>query len=119
MSDQLKNKTGLGIFLIVLGGFLLLDRMDVIMLPWFFFTWEAILITVGIYQIAVRNRWESGIIIIAIGSAFLLPDIFNVTFREIFRYWPALLIIIGVVILIRHLDENNNVRINNQDHENR
>ena len=119
MSDQLTKKTGLGIFLVVLGGLLLLDRMHVVMLPWFFFTWEAILITVGIFQIVVKNRWESGIIIIAIGSAFLLPEIFDISFRELFRYWPSLLIVIGVVILIRHLDENRRVNANNHDHENR
>ena len=119
MSNNSTRKTGLAIFLIVIGGLLLLDKMHLVMLPWFFFTWESILIVIGLYQIAIKNSWESGVIFIAIGGAFLLPDIFDITFREIIRFWPALLIVIGVIILIRHLDESNRININNQDHESR
>ncbi len=102
------------VLLIVIGSFLLLHRLHLIYIPWYIFTWQFLLIGIGVVLIITKDRWESGVVLITLGGAFLLPRVIDITFREIWQYWPALLIVIGIVMLIRHLEPNksNNNHIN-------
>ncbi len=100
------RKSVLAVILIILGAVLLLNKLDFFFIPWYFFTWQFLLIGIGVLIIVTQEKWEGGLILITIGSAFLLPRVFDISFREVFDYWPVLLIVVGVAILVRHLDGN-------------
>ena len=78
----------LGIVLMFLGLFLIADLADII--PWrlrdFLFTWQALLIILGL-------------ILIVIGSFFLLPRILHVPNYWGSLFWPSMLIILGLVVI--------------------
>ena len=91
----------IGIILIVLGGLLMLNTLDIVTWPirHYFFNWKTILIIIGLVLIGNKQRKVSGIILISLGVAFWLPSIFdvNIQFHQVF--WPMLLIGLGVVVI--------------------
>ncbi|MDH5379706.1 MAG: DUF5668 domain-containing protein [Cyclobacteriaceae bacterium] len=105
MSQTTSKHTVAAVLLIVTGTILLLAQLDLMIIPWFIFTWQFLLIAIGFILIVTKNKWESGATLMAVGTAFLLARIYHISYRDIWQYWPALLIIIGVVMLFRHLDE--------------
>jgi predicted membrane protein len=91
----------LGIVLMFLGLFLIADMADIV--PWrlrdFLFTWQALLILLGLIFLSNRENKGTGIVLIAIGSFFLLPRIINVPYYWRNLFWPSLLIVLGLVII--------------------
>ncbi|MDH5610284.1 MAG: cell wall-active antibiotics response protein [Cyclobacteriaceae bacterium] len=88
----------LGLFLIFIGVLFLLNNLDLLpRLPWWVFTWEMLLITIGLFNLITGNRTPA-IILIGIGSFFLIKDAFYWNWRD---YWPVILIIIGVAFIFR------------------
>jgi predicted membrane protein len=99
----------LGIVLMFLGLFLIADLANIFHMEWrlrdFLFTWQALLILLGIIFLSNRENKGTGVILIAIGAFFLLPNIA----REIRSidlpdywgslFWPTILIVLGVVII--------------------
>jgi predicted membrane protein len=63
------------------------------------FSWQTLLIAIGIINIANDSSRGMGWILIAIGGFFMVSDIYDLptSFRHVF--WPALLIIIGIVLI--------------------
>lgn len=63
------------------------------------FSWQMLLIAIGIVNIANDSSRGIGWILIAIGGFFMISDIYDLptSFRHVF--WPALLIIIGLVMI--------------------
>lgn len=63
------------------------------------FSWQMLLIAIGVINIANDSSRVFGWILIAIGGFFLISDIYDLptSFRSIF--WPALLILIGLVLI--------------------
>ncbi len=104
------RKSVLAVILIVVGSILLLDKLNFFFIPWYFFTWQFLLIGIGFLIIITQEKWEGGLVLITIGTAFLLPRIFDISMRDVFNYWPVILILIGVVTLVRHLDGDSNRR---------
>jgi len=100
------RKTGrahllLGIVLMFLGLFLIADLADIV--PWrlrdFIFTWQALLIFLGLIFLSNKENKGTGIVLIAIGSFFLLPRFFDVPYYWRSLFWPSLLIVLGLVII--------------------
>lgn len=92
-----------GIILIVIGGFLILEKLDLI--PWrvtdVLISWQMLIIGVGVISILGGNR-TGGIIVTMVGVFFLLPDLFEIP-REVRRiFWPLLLVLAGVTMLRRN-----------------
>jgi predicted membrane protein len=91
----------LGIVLMFLGLFLIADMADII--PWrmrdIIFTWQALLILLGIIFISNRESKGTGVILIAIGGFFLLPRFFELPHYWRSLFWPSMLIILGFVII--------------------
>jgi predicted membrane protein len=91
----------LGIVLMFLGLFLIADLADII--PWrlrdFIFTWQALLIFLGLIFLSNRENKGTGIVLIVIGSFFLLPRILNVPHYWGSLFWPFLLILLGLLII--------------------
>jgi predicted membrane protein len=63
------------------------------------FSWQMLLIAIGVVNISNDSSRGIGWILIAIGGFFLISDIYDLptSFRHIF--WPALLIMIGLVLI--------------------
>ena len=92
----------LGIVLMFLGLFLIADLADII--PWSFrdyiFTWQVLLIGLGIIFISNKENKSTGIILIAIGTFFLLPDLIEeIPYYWKRLFWPSMLIILGLVVI--------------------
>lgn len=91
----------LGIVLMFLGLFLIADLADII--PWrlrdFLFTWQALLIFLGLVFLSNRENKGTGIILIVIGSFFLFPRMIHVPDYWRSLFWPAMLIILGLVVI--------------------
>lgn len=97
---ETNRKSIFGIVLIILGVYFLLDNFDVIdfHLPWYFFTWQMLLIALGFFNLLTGNR-KAALILVSIGVFFFLPEFFNFDIRD---YWPLLLIFIGVSFFLRN-----------------
>jgi predicted membrane protein len=63
------------------------------------FSWQMLVIAIGIINVANDTHKGFGWILIAVGGFFLVSDYYDLptSFRHIF--WPALLIIIGLVLI--------------------
>ncbi len=66
-----------------------------------FFSWEMLLIAIGLINLFDRSR-PLGIILIMIGSIFLIPDVFHISMNIHHVLWPAVLIVIGLFIIFGH-----------------
>jgi predicted membrane protein len=96
----------------VLGGLIILAGILLVMknlgaLPWqisdIVFSWQMLLIVIGIINISRRNHFVPGVILIAIGSYFLIPEFTNTP--ELFSkfFWGGILMLLGVMIILRTL----------------
>ncbi len=65
------------------------------------FTWEMILIVLGLLFISTRDNRTTGWILLAVGLVFWLPDFIDVPFGVRRLFWPAMLILLGVLIIVR------------------
>ena len=91
----------LGIVLMFLGLFLIADLADIV--PWrlrdFIFTWQALLIFLGLIFLSNKDNKGTGIILIVIGSFFLLPKFLDLPYYWRSLFWPTLLILLGLVVI--------------------
>lgn len=91
----------LGIVLMFLGLFLIADLADII--PWrmrdFIFTWQALLIFLGLIFLSNKENKGTGVILIAVGAFFLLPRFFDLPYYWRSLFWPSMLIILGLVVI--------------------
>lgn len=101
--DKRMKKISFGLIVILAGIFLLAFNFGV--LPWdihhIIFSWQMLLIAIGVISFMGGSNRTPGIILIMIGGFFMVPEIFlfHINFVKIF--WPGLLIIIGLLILFR------------------
>lgn len=89
-----------GLFLLVVGG-LALARSFGVPMPVWLFTWQMLLIAIGLI-IGLKKGFREGgwFIPIIIGGAFLLNDYF--LHGELRRHiWPVILIVLGVFFVLR------------------
>ena len=97
------NRFVLGGLIIIAGIFLVLKNIGV--LPWqvgeIIFSWQMLLIVIGIISISRKNNFVPGVILIAIGSYFLIPEFTNTP--EMFSkfFWGGILMLLGVMIIFR------------------
>lgn len=65
------------------------------------FTWEMILIVLGLIFISTRDNKSTGWILLIIGLVFWLPDFVHIPYGVRRLFWPTILIIVGVLIIFR------------------
>jgi predicted membrane protein len=91
-------------FLVILAGVLLL-AFNFNILPWdfkhIFFSWQMLLIAIGVISISNSESRTPGLVLILIGGFFLIPELFDFHIAFIKLFWPILLIAIGVLIILR------------------
>lgn len=102
--ETVSNKRILfGLFLIALGGFWIMVKMDVIPDSWddILISWKMLLIGIGVFSIIGGNR-TAGTILIVIGGFFLIPDLVFIPYELRRIGWPLLIIGIGVALLLTY-----------------
>jgi len=98
------GRSYLGILLIFIGFIFFFDNLNLLNfdISRYFFSWQAILIYVGIAIIATRGKIGTGILLIFIGSISLLGKIFHISLHSIINeYWPVLLILLGIYLIVK------------------
>ncbi len=65
------------------------------------FSWEMILIVLGVIFISTRENKTTGWILLIIGLMFLIPDVIHIPYSIRRLFWPSVLIIIGLLIIFR------------------
>ncbi|HHP7240940.1 MAG TPA: LiaI-LiaF-like domain-containing protein [Cyclobacteriaceae bacterium] len=98
--DKYRNKALVGIILVAIGIVLLLNNFGLLpfFLPHYLFTWEVLLILIGLISF-LSGRITQAIILILVGVVFLFTDYLDIRFWDL---WPILLIIIGASFFIRY-----------------
>lgn len=96
-----------GIFLIAIGAFWILERLDLIPDIWddILISWQMLLIGIGVFSIIGGNK-TTGTILIVIGGFFLVPEMVTIPYELRRIGWPLLIIGVGVVLLITHRKKN-------------
>lgn len=92
------GRIGAGVFLLLIGGVLLLDQMG-FPLPDWLFTWHVLLIVIGLF-IGLRHNFRGGAwaILILVGGFFMIQDSYpHFPLRRFI--WPAALIFVGLIII--------------------
>lgn len=92
-----------GVFLIALGSFWILERLDLIpaVMDDILISWQMLLIAIGVFSYIGGNK-TSGTVLMVIGGFFLIPEIFTIPDELQKVGWPLLVIGIGVVLLVTH-----------------
>jgi predicted membrane protein len=91
-------------FVVILAGFLLLAfNFDLLPYGWkhVVFSWQMLLIAIGLVSIFGNGNSLPGVILISIGGFFLIPEIFVMHISFFRLFWPFILIFIGLMILSR------------------
>ncbi len=96
--------------LVAVGGVLLMRQLGMPMPEWLF-SWQMILIAIGIFSgLSCGFRGPGWLIMILIGTFFLMEEL--IPGLDIHRFiWPAVIILVGLIMLVRpkkpHWMENN------------
>jgi predicted membrane protein len=96
----------IGILLIIAGLILVLKKTTVLPVPLehfindIIFSWQMLLIVIGVIVLAGSGNKTPGIVLIAVGGFFMIPELFTDFFNSFNFFWPALFIVIGVVLLL-------------------
>ena len=96
--DFHKGRVWGGLFIVLIGGALLAQRLGLPFPPWLF-TWPVLLIAIGLF-VGLRHGFRSfgWIVPVAIGGVFLAPEIFNVNIDRL--VWPVILIAVGLGFML-------------------
>lgn len=112
MAPYVKDKRHLvGIILVLIGVVLILDNIRFIphFIPWWIWTWQFLLITIGVFSMLTTDKIGPGVVLIGVGSVFLLSDILPDAWPQFFHwfsddssvFWYLLIIIVGASLILR------------------
>jgi predicted membrane protein len=93
------GRIGAGLFLLLIGGLLLLYQMG-FPLPDWLFNWHALLIAIGLF-LGIRHGFRGGawLILILVGGFFMIQD--NFPMIPLHRFlWPSVLIFVGLLVML-------------------
>lgn len=103
------RRLGVGIVFIFLGAILILSNLGLIpqTLRHHIFSWQMILIVIGLFGVVNNRNKTFGLVMISVGVFFLLPGLFGFSRQMWHMFWPAIFLVIGAYILFRRkLDPN-------------
>lgn len=98
MTSSSHKRAIIGIIFVIIGSIFLLDNLGFdIEIPYYLFSWPAILVVLGIVNLLSGNS-RAAFILIGLGTIFYLNH-FNII--EIRTFWPVILIVIGLSFILR------------------
>lgn len=91
----------LGFLLIVLAGLLLIDNFDLYPVEWgkYIFTWQTLLIVIGLIILPGKGNRTTGTVLIAIGAFFLAAKFYELPVSISKLFWPAVILFIGLSLI--------------------
>jgi len=91
----------LGIILIAISALLLIDNFDISTIHWkrYIFTWQALIIVIGLLIVSKQESRITGIILIAVGAFFLLAKFYPLPIHIGKLIWPAVILLIGISLI--------------------
>ncbi len=97
------KRLGVGIIFIFIGAILILTNLGIMPsnLRHYIFSWQTILIVIGLFGVVNNRNKTFGLIMITMGVFFLLPGIFGFSKQIRHMFLPAVFLIIGAYILFR------------------
>jgi predicted membrane protein len=105
-SSDTSTRLIIGILLIIAGMILIVKKTTILPAPLdhfiddIVFSWQMLLIVIGIISLTKSENKTAGIVLIAVGGFFMIPELFTDFFTSFNFFWPALFIVIGVVLLL-------------------
>jgi uncharacterized membrane protein YozB (DUF420 family) len=103
---ETSNRFIIGVLLIIAGFILIVKKTTILPEPLdhfiddIIFSWQMLLIAIGVITLTGSDNKTPGIIMISVGGFFLIPELFTDFFRSFNFFWPALFIVLGVVLLV-------------------
>jgi predicted membrane protein len=93
----------IGIVFLTVGALLFADRLDIIPFAWnrYIFTWQSLLIAVGLISLAKNESRATGIILIAVGGFFLSAKIFGFHYPIRYFFWPTVFVALGLIMIFQ------------------
>ncbi len=112
MAPYIKDRRYLaGLLLVAIGMLLIIENIKFIpdFIPWWVWTWQFLLITIGVFSLLTSENTTPGIVLVSIGTLFLLSDVlpwlqpwlYNVFNDVSSLFWYLIIIIIGISLIIR------------------
>jgi predicted membrane protein len=113
------RKYAFGIIIILIGLILLGSNWGFITPGWrhIFFSWQMLLIAIGVISLSSRESWVPGVILVTIGGFFLLPRLFFLPEHFSHLFWPVILIAFGLLIIFRKIPQMQHWRKQRKDPE--
>ncbi len=101
--QQGRSRAIFGIVLLLLGVALIANQFNIIpfQIRNYIFTWQAILIVIGVVMLTRKENTITGYILIGIGTFFLIPRFVDLPFEYRGLFWPVFLVIMGVLLIFR------------------
>ena len=108
MNQIIEKKQGasraiFGVVLLFIGAALIANQFNFIpfQIKDAIFSWQAILIIVGVVMLSRRENHFSGYIMIGVGTFFLIPQFIDLPFDYRGLFWPVFLVILGILLIFR------------------
>jgi hypothetical protein len=99
------GKVMAGIIVVIIGGLLLINQLNLFFIPGWLFSWPMLMIAYGVYMGGKYNfRKPIWIWLIVLGTAFLFTQNFDDTGRLV---WPVCVIGVGAWMVLKHNRHNN------------
>jgi predicted membrane protein len=101
-TNQPMKKVAFGVVVVAAGLLLLAFNFDILPMDFkhIIFSWQMLLIAIGVISLIGREGRGPGYILIAIGAFFMIPELFDFHISFVRLFWPVLLIVIGILILL-------------------
>jgi len=106
--NQGRSRAILGIVLLLIGSTLIANQFNFIpfQIRDYLFTWQAILILIGIIMLSRKENALTGFILIGIGVFFLIPRFVDLPFEYRGLFWPVFIVIMGIILIFRGSSAN-------------
>jgi len=97
-----------GLLLIAIAGVLFAENFNLIPFEWsqYIYTWQMLLIAIGLVFIVKRGSRSTGIILMGIGGYFLAEKIFGYQYDFRHLLLPSMLALIGVLFIFRKKNQH-------------
>ena len=100
-----------GLIFVLIGLVLIIDNIRFMpdFIPWWIWTWQFLLITIGVFSLITSDKVGPGVVLIGVGTIFLLSDIlpdvwpgfFDLFTNDTNLFWYLVLIVVGVSLILR------------------
>ncbi|HVW98095.1 MAG TPA: DUF5668 domain-containing protein [Mucilaginibacter sp.] len=98
--NKLNGKTMAGIIIVIIGGLLLIDQMNLFFIPGWLLSWPMFIIAYGFYMGARHNfKKKVWIWLVVMGTAFLFTENIDNADRVV---WPLIIIGTGAWMVTKH-----------------